>query len=40
MHLSKAALLGASSFVAILFNASVASAQASVPAEASPKTIH
>ncbi len=38
MHLSKAALLGASSFVAILFNASVASAQASVPAEASPKT--
>ena len=38
MHLPKAALLGASSLIAILFNANAANAQASVPAEASPKT--
>ena len=38
MHLPKAALLGATSFLAILFSAGVANAQASVPAEASPAT--
>ncbi len=38
MYLPKAALLGATSLIAILFNADVANAQASVPAEVSPKT--
>ena len=38
MHLPKAALLGASSLIAILLNANAANAQASVSAEASPKT--
>ncbi|WP_347717434.1 TonB-dependent receptor plug domain-containing protein, partial [Sphingomonas sp.] len=38
MYLPKAALLGATSLIAILFNADVANAQASIPAEVSPKT--
>ena len=38
MRFPKSALLGATSLLAILFGANVANAQASVPAEASPKT--